>query len=194
MMHSVDVIIVAGGRGSRMGGIDKATVKVDGRRLIDIQLDALTSLPEINEIVVVSTRGLELRPGITLAQEDPPFAGPLAAVVAGVKSVRTPAQRTLLLSVDAPQAPDMLPLLQDALGDNDAAMVVSDGFREPLLALWDSDSLRSAIDGLETVENRPVKLLYEDISLIEVPGNGAERDYDTLKELAEYGTIDSPEG
>ena len=41
----LDVIILAGGRGTRMEGRDKATVRVDGQRLIDLLLDEVALLP-----------------------------------------------------------------------------------------------------------------------------------------------------
>ncbi len=37
-----DAIIVAGGQGSRMGGVSKADLDIGGRRLLDIVLSAVT--------------------------------------------------------------------------------------------------------------------------------------------------------
>lgn len=189
----LDVIVLAGGRGSRMGGRDKASVSVDGERLIDVLLDELATQSGLMQVVVVSSRGLEVRPGVRVVAEEPPFSGPVAAITAGVRELAEgdPSAMTAILAVDAPDSPELLDVLVDSLTDGvDAAVVTSNGRRQPLCAVWDTDSLHRRIDSLDSVVNRAAKLLYEESKIMEVAGDGAERDYDTLAELAEYGDVD----
>ena len=56
---------------------------------------------------------------------------------------------------------------------------------EPLIALWRTADLRAAI--AETGTEGAAKRLYSAApSFIEVPGDGSERDYDTLEELKSF--------
>ena len=191
----LDVIIVAGGRGTRMGGRDKAALVVDGERLVDVLLDEVSLISDLMQVVVVSTRDLEVRPGVKIAAEDPPFSGPLSAVSAGLDSLSyEPSERTAILAVDAPESAQLLPDLADALADDaDAAAAViedDEGRLQPLCAMWETAALRAALDGLGDVADRPAKALYDDVALARVEGTGEERDYDTPEELASYGELE----
>ncbi|AWB82115.1 molybdenum cofactor guanylyltransferase [Corynebacterium yudongzhengii] len=190
----VDVIILAGGRGSRIGGRDKAAVKVDGSRLIDVLLDDLATQPGLMQVAVVTARGLEVRKGVQVVAEDPPFSGPVAAIDAGVRALRagTPSARTAILAVDAPDSAQLIDVLAAALtGTAEAAVVVAgDGRRQPLCAVWDTAALHRVLESLESVENQPARVLYKEVAVAEVKGDGLERDYDTLAELADYGELE----
>lgn len=176
----VTAVILAGGRGSRMGGIDKACAVAGDARLIDHVLSSLTSYPRI----VVSSRQPQGLPiDVTVVAEDPPFAGPLAAIARGIAEVTTP--YTFLTTVDAPLAAYLLPLLTAAIGDHSAAVIRSrQGFLEPLIALWKSADLAAAL--ATTGTDGAARKLYASGTYVEVEGNGSERDYDTLEELAEF--------
>ncbi|MEA2619361.1 MAG: 2-C-methyl-D-erythritol 4-phosphate cytidylyltransferase, partial [Chloroflexota bacterium] len=51
-----DVIVVAAGRSTRMGGDDKLAVEIGGRPLLAWTLAALAAAPEVVRIVVVTTK------------------------------------------------------------------------------------------------------------------------------------------
>ena len=87
-------MVLAGGRGSRLGGVDKASVVVDGRTLLDHVLDAV-ALAEL--IVVVGPRKADV-PGVTWAREDPPGGGP-----------REPPHFRVRCAGDRPSAPRSAP-------------------------------------------------------------------------------------
>jgi 2-C-methyl-D-erythritol 4-phosphate cytidylyltransferase / 2-C-methyl-D-erythritol 2,4-cyclodiphosphate synthase len=74
---TADVIVVAAGRSSRMGGVDKMTALIDGRVLLDWTLAAFADLPRISRIVVVTTP-----PQVTDISNEPWLPG-RATVVAG---------------------------------------------------------------------------------------------------------------
>jgi 2-C-methyl-D-erythritol 4-phosphate cytidylyltransferase/2-C-methyl-D-erythritol 2,4-cyclodiphosphate synthase len=50
-----DVIVVAAGRSTRMGGLDKLAAEIEGRPLLAWTLSALTAAPEVDRIVVVTS-------------------------------------------------------------------------------------------------------------------------------------------
>ncbi|GAA3699838.1 hypothetical protein GCM10022377_11060 [Zhihengliuella alba] len=113
------MVLLAGGRGSRLGGVWKALLRRDGASLLSAALAAVVeSLPRARVVVVGPDA---LRPAlaesphgstVTLVREEPAFAGPLAAVAAGLDAARDVAGHgsagepgpasglTLLLAVD----------------------------------------------------------------------------------------------
>ncbi|AKR55654.1 Molybdopterin-guanine dinucleotide biosynthesis protein MobA [Devosia sp. H5989] len=83
-MSRVAAVILAGGLGTRLGGVRKATLKVGGARLIDLTLSALAAA----DTIVVSSgaippAALSLPPGIAaLPDLHPESRGPLAGLAA----------------------------------------------------------------------------------------------------------------
>lgn len=80
----LQAVLLAGGEGSRLGGVQKALIKYRGRSLLAHWCEALVSRGI--ETVVVGALELEthLSPDVTLTREEPPLAGPAAGVWAGV--------------------------------------------------------------------------------------------------------------
>lgn len=185
----MNVIILAGGQGTRMGGVDKASVQLNGRRLVDHLLGRL----EGHDVIVVSPH---LLPGITTTSEHPPFGGPVAGIAAGIATLDHHQDFTAILAVDAPHSARMLPALQSALGTADVAVTVAaDGWIQPLCAVWRTTSLIGALASLGEVRDRPAKaLLRQATTVVEVPGDGTEADYDTLGELTALGEVELPGG
>ncbi|WIM68622.1 NTP transferase domain-containing protein [Corynebacterium breve] len=123
--------------------------------------------------------------------EDPPFGGPVAGIAAGVSRLST--DFVAVLSVDAPRSARLLPALYSAVesSTSDCAVVrSSDGFVQPLCALWRKTSLLAALDALGDPRDKSAKsLLRHAKSVAEIAGNGDERDYDTAAELSELGDV-----
>ncbi|GAA4799716.1 molybdenum cofactor guanylyltransferase [Corynebacterium canis] len=189
----IDVIILAGGHNSRMGGRDKAQLERDGLRFIDCIVAELRSHYEVSEIVVVTPREFTLPEGVVRTCEDPAFGGPVAGIAAGAAALRnTPGTRVLILAVDAPDAARLLPALSAALADSDVAVVRSTaGFLEPLCALWNKDSLLKALNTLPNTRDIAAKrLIAAAPQVVQVAGTGAEQDYDTPESLSRW----RPEG
>lgn len=181
------VIILAGGRSTRMGA-DKAAVRVDGVRLVDA---LLASLPPDLPRVVVSPFDL----GVPTVSEDPPFGGPVAGIAAGCEALHT--ELIGVLAVDAPASASLLPQLTRAvLGTEahapaDAAAVrAADGQIQPLCAVWRRPVLVEQL-GRAGTRNVAAKALLGGVEkLVLINGTGAERDYDTAAELAELGEVE----
>ncbi|MCP1387325.1 molybdenum cofactor guanylyltransferase [Corynebacterium sp. TA-R-1] len=194
-MADIGAIVLAGGRSSRMGA-DKAQVRVDGTRLIDV---LLSTLPPAWPRVVVSPVDLGLR-GTPTVSEDPPFGGPVAGIAAGLSHLERACAGAVpdliaILAVDAPHAANLVPALAEALeraaGTADAALVESaDGRLQPLCALWRRDALSRALTQVPARDASVMRLVRAAGGHVTVPGTGAERDYDTPAELAELGQVD----
>jgi molybdopterin-guanine dinucleotide biosynthesis protein A len=133
-----DGLVLAGGRARRMAGADKPALVVDGRRLLDVALDALDGAQR--RVVVAATA--EVPPGVALVSEDPPGGGPVAALAAGLAEVTAPV--CVVLAAD-------LPFVRRAHVEQLVAAVAvavdADGRDQPLLAAYDTAALRAALPG-----------------------------------------------
>jgi len=77
------IIVLAGGRGTRLGGRDKPGLVVGGRTLIGAVVAAGTAAGARQVIVVGPERaGLD---GVSFVTEEPPGAGPVPALRRGVR-------------------------------------------------------------------------------------------------------------
>lgn len=85
-----DAIILAGGRATRLGGVQKAAVEIGGRALLDIALEAAAGA---SRVVVVGPEELrrDTRRGdaasVRFVREEPRFGGPVAGIAAGLASL-----------------------------------------------------------------------------------------------------------
>ncbi len=179
-LTDVEAVIVAGGRATRMGGVDKPALTVGGRRLLDT---ALASVAGCARITVVGPRRHDLDPAIVQVQETPAGAGPVAALAAA-----DPASDVVVtLAADLPfVTADIVATLLEALGTDpgaDVAFAVDDDGRvQYLLAAWRGPALSARLAGLGTdVAGRPMKSLLPD-RYVSVPVPGTT-DCDTPAEL-----------
>jgi molybdopterin-guanine dinucleotide biosynthesis protein A len=143
-------LILAGGRGSRMGGVDKGLQLHRGRPLAALALERLR--PQVGEVMVNANRNLETYRAMGVPvwpDELPDFPGPLAGMLAGLAHCRSP----LLASVpcDTPDfPPDLVSRLAHGLESADADIAVActrlDGqlFPQPVFCLMKT-SLHDAL-------------------------------------------------
>jgi molybdopterin-guanine dinucleotide biosynthesis protein A len=135
--ESVSGLVLAGGRGQRMGGLDKGLVPLAGRPMIEHVLDAIRL--QVTNIIISANRNLDRYQGYgcpVVSDEEDGYPGPLAGVLAGLKATETPFLVTV--PCDAPMlAPDLVRRLQEALRAEDADLAVaSDGDRlQPVFML-----------------------------------------------------------
>ena len=88
-------IVLAGGAGRRMGGVDKAALVVGGMTLLDRVLAA--ALPLCDDLVVIGPA----RPAaVRYVTEDVPGGGPVPAVAAGLAGLAAGCAVVVVLAVD----------------------------------------------------------------------------------------------
>lgn len=145
---SIDVVLLAGGRSSRMGQ-DKASLAVAGRRLIDHLLDDLVGWPHLGRTVVVAPVTLAVPDWALQTMEDPPGGGPVAGIFAGLAALEAAdADHVLVLTCDAPKAARLAPMLfaaAQANPDADGVLAVADGRAQYLLAAYRVSALRAGL-------------------------------------------------
>ncbi|MGW1157462.1 NTP transferase domain-containing protein [Streptomyces sp. NPDC002519] len=135
-----DAVVLAGGAARRLGGADKPGVRVGGRALLDRVLAACAGAA--TTVVVADPRPVA-RP-VVWAREDPPGAGPVAALDAGLR--HTTAGYVVVLSADLPfLAAGTVRRLLAALrasGADGAVLTDPEGRDQPLVAAYRSAALR----------------------------------------------------
>ena len=87
MEREVTAIILAGGRATRLGGVNKALLEVGGRTIIDRVVDSLR--PVAGQIILVGHLSESAHlPGVEVLQDAVPGAGTLTALHTGMTAAR----------------------------------------------------------------------------------------------------------
>ncbi|MFF7064679.1 molybdenum cofactor guanylyltransferase MobA [Pseudomonas sp. NPDC008258] len=140
------ILILAGGRGQRMGGRDKGLIDWQGEPLVAHVQRVVRALSD--DLVISCNRNQEAYRAyadqlVGDAQAD--FPGPLAGVIAGLKVARH--DWVVVLACDAPLVDRVLieDLLRLAVANDSAAMVRQGGYWQPMFSVLP----RRVLPGLE---------------------------------------------
>ncbi len=153
-------LILAGGQGRRMGGVDKALLMLAERPLV---AHATTRLaPQCGALALNANGGAArfAQFGLPVLADEIADAGPLAGILAGLRHARENGFEFLCtLSVDVPFAPESLVARLHAARSAAAATMAtaaSGGRRHHVIALWpvalEADLRRALQDGLRKAE------------------------------------------
>ena len=169
----VTAVVLAGGRGSRMGGEDKGLVLLAGRPLVHWVIAAVA--PQVDALCLSANRHVDRYaawgyPVFTDAHAG--FAGPLAGIESALQRLETP----LLLCVpcDVPLLPDdLVDRLRRALDDPriDLAVACGDDRCHPVIALLRQRCL-SSLTGFLAAGGRGVAVWQGSLARAEVPFPG----------------------
>jgi molybdopterin-guanine dinucleotide biosynthesis protein A len=173
--HAFDAVVLAGGRGTRLGGTDKPALVVGARTLLGSVVSAMTSAGAARVVVVGPERPAALSPGISgpgscgaglggsgaggpgpgggtrlsYAREEPPGGGPVAAVRCGLAEVSATA--VVLAAADLPflRPAHVTRLLASLAGPAGPGVVLLDASGRPqwLVSSWPTAVLRGALEG-----------------------------------------------
>lgn len=183
-MTGMAAIVLAGGRGSRMGGIAKPLLQLGGSTLLGRAVDAARAVG-CDAIVVVGPP-VEGVSGVRWAREDPPFGGPVSALAAALELVT--ADWVLVLPADLVSPRDAARALTGAGRDGDGVCLVDDQGREQ----WLTGIYRTAALGerlatfVDGVEGLPARRLVHGLRVGRIEaGAAAAADVDTWDHLRE---------
>jgi molybdenum cofactor guanylyltransferase len=108
-------VILAGGRGSRLGGVDKGLVPLHGRPLIEHVIDALR--PQVGALLISANRNRDIYASYgypVIADVMGDYDGPLAGMLSAMRAAGT--AYILTTPCDAPSIPaDLARRLAEAL-------------------------------------------------------------------------------
>ncbi|MBD8484341.1 NTP transferase domain-containing protein [Frigoribacterium sp. CFBP 8759] len=191
-----DAVLLAGGRASRVHGADKTGFTSGDATLLDRAVQAAAGA---RTLVVVGLRDGRVPPaGALLTREEPAWSGPVAALAAGLAVVGDPSPWALVLACDLPRAPEAVAALLAGCAEDDEhrdgrLAVDSDGRRQPLLALYRTDALRTRLGGLRAdgpLEGLSLRRLLDGLDLLEVPVPDALcADVDTVADADRLGVV-----
>jgi molybdenum cofactor guanylyltransferase len=183
-------VLLAGGRGSRLGGRHKPDIAVAGRTLLE---HALTAVAGADRIVVVGPArptGREVR----WTREQPPGGGPVAALAAGLAELAEPDLVVVLATDLVGISATTIDRLRNALTGHDGAVLRdATGHRQWLIGAWRPGPLRAAMPTDPAgVALRSVLSTLSVVDVPELPGESV--DIDTPDDLARAveGPVDGP--
>lgn len=191
-----DALVLAGGRSSRLGESPKAELVFQGRTLLQRTLAAAAGARAV--AVVGPAPRTPLPPGVLLARERPAFAGPAAAMAAGLESLAghsgEHAEYTLILACDMPRAGDVVQRLLEALraqapASDGVIAVDAEGARQPLAAVYATSALAAAVAAHSgSLEGLSMRRLIAGMRLASVAIAGGETDdVDTWEDARRLG-------
>jgi molybdopterin-guanine dinucleotide biosynthesis protein A len=174
-----DAIVLAGGRASRLDGVDKPQLMIGGQSLLDRVVDAVA---DAGHIIVVGPAQPVSR-DVVLCQEEPPGGGPVAALATALPL--TEADVVLVLAADLPGIAPAVPALLDALPAHGAALLVdANGRRNHLAAAWRRSELADALAAVGEPAGAAMRALANHVGVVEVADAGEwGRDCDTWDDL-----------
>lgn len=192
-------LILAGGRGSRMGGIDKGLVPLAGKPMVAHVLERLS--PQVQRLLINANQNQDTYAAFgapVWPDAMPDFAGPLAGLQTGLMHCETPYLVTA--PCDSPFLPtDLVARLAQALQTQDADLAVAvtgEGATRqphPVFCLAKASLLPHLTAFLEG-GGRKVDRWYATLRVAEVhfADEAAFRNINTLAELREHDASIAP--
>ncbi len=190
-------IVLAGGRARRLGGRDKAALRLRGETLLARTLRAVPGTP----VVVVGPPTVTVPRGVLRVSEDPPAGGPAAGVVAGLRAditqhhgadadARQPSEGQPLeaqsgaiavLAVDQPgvDTGTVTRLLRALSAHDSGAVVVADDRRQYTIGVFAAAALHDRAASRPSWHGAALRELLDPLVSTEVTARPAEaRDVD----------------
>jgi molybdopterin-guanine dinucleotide biosynthesis protein A len=166
---NVTGMVLAGGLGRRMGGMDKGLVEFRGRPMVETVIERFR--PQVDELLINANRNAEVYASFgyrVMPDAMPDFPGPLAGLQTGLMS----ASHELVATVpcDSPFLPnDLIARLRTALDVDDAqlAVAVTQGQAQPVFCLCRRDVLLHLTAFLQQ-GGRKIDAWYATLKVVEV--------------------------
>ncbi|BCM25922.1 molybdenum cofactor guanylyltransferase MobA [Methyloradius palustris] len=149
---SITGIVLAGGKGSRMDGVDKGLVNFNGKPMVEHVLERLA--PQVDQILISANREIAQYEalGYPVIQDDiAGFAGPLAGLQKGLQVAES--AYVLTVPCDSPLLPpNLASRLMNSLikHDADLAVVKTGSQTQPVFCLYRTSVLPSLEQYLES--------------------------------------------
>ena len=158
------IIVLSGGTSSRFGA-DKSQAILGHQQLIH---HILTGIPKEFEIIVVGADPLFTPASYRCVQESPAGGGPVAGIAAALELCES--EIVGVLATDMPFAgAHMIHLLSAMTSHDDALMYVdSQGYKQPLAALYRREALESALSKIGNPHGASMRTLISHLNIREI--------------------------
>jgi molybdopterin-guanine dinucleotide biosynthesis protein A len=192
---SITGIVLAGGLGQRMGGVDKGLVNFLGKPLVAHVVDRLN--PQVEEILINANRELDRYNALgyeVLQDEIANFAGPLAGFSQGLQHARH--EYLLTVPCDSPLLPlDLAQRLLNGMLESrvDIAVASSNGNAHPVFCLCKKSVLPSLTDYLAN-GNRKVSAWQKSLPYIEVDFSDCADAFVNINTLEDLAALELKSG
>lgn len=185
MRVRVGGIVLSGGTGRRLGGVDKGALELGGLTLL---ARAVATMAEIADSVVVVGPETQADRSVSFVREDPPFGGPAAGLLAGASWLAgRHFERAAFVAVDMPfvDAATFARLGENcATTESDGAVLVGTDGRAAVCGVVDVTALLAAAPS--DPSGLPLRKLFERLDLARVAAIGREvSDIDSWRDLAD---------
>jgi molybdopterin-guanine dinucleotide biosynthesis protein A len=184
-MDGVTGIVLAGGQGRRMGGVDKGLQLLHGKPMVAAVIARLA--PQVDEVLINANQNLaeyERFGHRVVPDAIGGFAGPLAGLHAGLGEAKH--ELVLTAPCDSPFLPlDLLARLRKALKESDLAVAKTGDQPHPVFALV-RKSVRKNLEAFLSGGGRKIDAWYASLKVVEVPFDDeadAFRNINTREEL-----------
>jgi molybdopterin-guanine dinucleotide biosynthesis protein A len=182
---NISGVVLAGGQGRRMGGVDKGLQLLRGKPMVQHVLERLA--PQVSDIVINANQNAATYRQFgypVIGDEISGFAGPLAGLHAGLKATTHPLVVTV--PCDSPFLPaDLVSRLYSSLKDDDLAVAKTGAQPHPVFALV-RKSVRDNLERFLAGGGRKINAWYASLAVVEVSFDDeadAFRNINTLEEL-----------
>lgn len=167
-MSRVFGLILAGGQGSRLGGVRKADLRIGGVRLLNRVASAFEG--DVTELLVASGQEGVVGPHTCIRDESTTRMGPLAGIRAAVRYLETraePADLLVSVAVDTPFVPrNYVVRLRNAAAETGAAYAAWGQNIYPTNSAWRLGPLRDALE--DTSESAGPKAILRKLGAMAV--------------------------
>jgi molybdopterin-guanine dinucleotide biosynthesis protein A len=191
-MPLITGVILAGGQGRRMGGVDKGLKILRGRPMVQWVIERLE--PQVDELLINANQNLEAygRFGFRVIPDElGGFAGPLAGLQRGLSEARHPLVATA--PCDSPFLPhDLLARLHDALsrGNKDLAVAKTGDQPHPVFCLCRKGVLNS-LNAFLAAGGRKIDAWYAQLEVVEVSFDDQTKAFSNINTPDELKSFES---
>ena len=190
-MNRITGLILAGGRGSRMGSVDKGLQRFMGKPMIAHVLERLA--PQVDEVLINANRNLDDYAAFghrVIADTIDGFAGPLAGLHTGMSH----ASHSLIATVpcDSPFLPnDLIKRLTNAMTGDNADLAVAKTFDQPhpVFCLTKS-SLAPHLQAFLDSGQRKIDKWYATLHVVEVQFDDEEAAFSNINTVDELKSFE----
>lgn len=187
----ISAVILAGGQGRRMGGVDKGLVELRGKPMVEWVLERLR--PQVDEVLINANQNVERYGGFgvpVFSDAIGGFAGPLAGLHAGLRE----ASHALVVTApcDSPFLPtDLVPRLAAALADAGADLAVARTFDQshPVFCLCRREVLRH-LEAFLSSGGRKIDRWYETLRVVAVQFDDQEAAFSNINTREELDSFE----